>query len=70
LFDSIQITETISDIVKKLQGQHSDRIKTKLDSVLNNNAGYKMICKILSGEESMTNIGFPLRHDHSWFSVF
>ena len=63
LFDSIKITETISGIVKKLQGQHSDSIKTKLDSVLNSNAGYKMICKIskiLSGEEeSMTNLGLP-----------
>jgi hypothetical protein len=74
LFDSIKITETISGIVKKLQGQHSDSIKTKLDSVLNSNAGYKMICKIckiLSGEEeSMPNLGLPedmILDDFSYF---
>ena len=31
LFDSIQITEKISDIFKTLQVQHSDSIKTKFD---------------------------------------
>jgi len=60
LFDSIQITEKISDIFKTLQG-HSGSIKNKFDSVLNNNHGYKMICKIsevISGEEkNMTNLG-------------
>lgn len=47
LFKSIQITEKISEIFRKLQGQHSNSIKTKFDSVHNNNlAGYKINCKI------------------------
>lgn len=74
LFDSIQITETIRDIVNKLQGQHSDRIKTKLDSVLNNKVGYKIICKICkifsSEEESMTNLGLPEDMTIDDFSYF
>lgn len=39
---------------------HSDSIKTELDSVLNNNAGYKMVWRIskISGE-NMTNPKLP-----------
>lgn len=40
--------------MKKLQGQYCDSIKIKFDSILSNNHGYKMICKIFeitSGEE-------------------
>lgn len=74
LFDSIQIKEKISDIFKTLQGQHSDSIKTKFDSVLNNNHSYKMICKIseiISGEEkNMTNLGLPEDMTLNDFSCF
>lgn len=54
LCGSIQITEKINEIFMELQGQHSDIIKTKFDSLLSNIHSYKMICNIsdiMSGKE-------------------